>query len=1219
LTLTFEYATDLFDAETVEQLADGYLTLLKGALRDPEQTLSRLPLLDTDARQKMLAPGRGSEAVSTRALVHERVAAQAQRSPASVAVVLDGDALTYGALDARANRLARHLIAHGAGAGTRVGICLPRTPDYLVAVLAVLKAGAAYVPLDPAYPPERLAGMASDAALSGLIVTAQTRGVVNETTWCADLEADRAGIERHSATDPDLGVRAEDAAYLLFTSGSTGRPKGVVVSHANLSHALAGWQSAYDLKPGEAHLQMASAAFDVFTGDWVRALGTGGRLVLCPREVLLDPPALLGLLRAADVRVAEFVPAVIRPLLEHCRAVGANLPALRLLIVGSDTWYGSELRALRRISAPGTRLINSYGVAEATIDSCWFEASVATVDGPVPIGTPFPGVAAYVLDVQGEPVPRGVAGELCIGGGGVAAGYWNDAALTAEKFAPDRYAGTAGARLYRTGDRARWNLTGQLELLGRSDAQFKLRGFRIEPAEIEACLTALPGVAAAAVGLQKPAGAEPRLVAWVVPRYEPVLRDRLQQALRRRLPEPLVPAAFVWLPALPLTPNGKVDRRLLAALPAEAPTRAAVAAEAAPASATEALICQLYADVLGVASIGRDEDFFRAGGHSLLATRLVARLREALQAELPLRAVFETPTPRGLAAAVGQSGAVLQPGPVARSRPAGESVPLSPMQQRLWFLERLQPGTGAYHLHWLLRLRGPLDRAALQAAVAALLARHEVLRTAFVEQAGVPAQVISPPFPVPAGAALVATSADLRTLIAQPFNLAAAPLLRVHVLAKGPEDHQLLIVMHHLIADGWSFSVLSRELAAVYNAACRGAAAPLPALPLQYADYALWQQDALASGQLEQQLKFWRIALAGAPPLLALPGDVPVDGGRPAVAGSRGAWDERIVPAETIAALRELAVAQGGTLFMALLAGFKAVLGRLAGVDDVLVGTPVAGRTHRVLEDLIGFFVNTLVIRTDLKGEPTFRELLGRVRQTTLRAFDHADVPFEKLVEVLNPRRSLAHSPLVQVLFALHNQPQLPLELDGLQVTTETVAGDRVKFDLNLHAAEEGGAVRLALAWRTDLYSAEAIRHLLDHYLALLKGVVVAPDVPLTIAAAGAALAATPVTAAAKVAPAAAGTGEIEMALSGIFRELLGVPAGVSDDFFELGGHSLLATRLVAAIADRLGIELPLVSVFEAPTIRGLASRVSKLRAESLPALTQIPRLLRRPDPGRVP
>jgi acyl carrier protein len=695
----------------------------------------------------------------------------------------------------------------------------------------------------------------------------------------------------------------------------------------------------------------------------------------------------------------------------------------------------------------------------------------------------------------------------------------------------------------------------------------------------------------------------------------------------------MVPSVFIDVPALPLTPNGKVDRAALAGLTV-APSVTRPALTSVPENPTEATLCRLYGELLGMDTIGVEDDFFRAGGHSLLATRLVARLRAELKLEVPLRLLFELPTPRGLAAALvagladPQRHRTMLRAPSRRARASRDAVPLSAMQQRVWFLERLQPGTPAYHLHWLLRIHGPLDRAALQAALTALVARHEVLRTAFSERAGVPGQVIAPHVDVPVELMSGADAAPIRELIARPFNLAAAPLLRVTLLESGTEDHRLLIVMHHLIADGWSFSVLSRELAAVYNAVRQDRRVMLPELPLQYADYALWQQETIASGNLSRQVDFWRHTLADAPPLLRLPAGAGTEGPGAGIRDSHGAWIERRVPAATLDALRELAGAQSCTLFMVLLAGFKAVLGRLAGTTDVLVGTPVAGRSHRELEDLVGFFINTLVLRTDLAGDPTFTQLLGQVRQTTLQAFDHADVPFEKLVEVLQPRRSLAHSPLVQVLFALHNQPQQPLELDALRITPENVASDSAKFDLNLHAAEEGTTLRLSLAWRTGLYSAEAANSLLDHYVGLLQRLVEAPDAGLSIllepvpAAQGRPL---PPTDSLTVAPGdvvlpRAAPGPVEVALGEIWNALLGCrEIGLDDDFFAAGGHSLLATRLIASIADRLGVELPLISVFEAPTIRTLSVRVAERQAAAPRGLAPIPRLPRQADHGGAP
>jgi acyl carrier protein len=508
--------------------------------------------------------------------------------------------------------------------------------------------------------------------------------------------------------------------------------------------------------------------------------------------------------------------------------------------------------------------------------------------------------------------------------------------------------------------------------------------------------------------------------------------------------------------------------------------------------------------------------------------------------------------------------------------------------------------------------------------VDAVVARHEALRTVFVERSGVPGQLIAPPLRIPVRV-LGATDADARAadLIARPFDLTTGPLVRITLLEAGRQDHRLLIVIHHLVADGWSFGILARELATAYNAACRGSAATLPALPLQYADYALWHRDALEDGRLGRQLAYWREALAGAPPVLELPGAPARTASGPD--GASGEWAGRTVPAATLNGLRELAAAEGCTLFMVLLAAFKALLGRLAGRSDIVVGTPIAGRSHRALEELVGFFVNTLVLRTSLDGEPTFRQLLGRVRHTSVQAFEHANVPFERLVEDLKPARSLAHSPLVQVLFALHNQPRQPLELDGLEASVETVATDTVKFDLNLHAAEEGGELQLALAWRTSRYGAKAMHGLLDHCADLLGRAAADPDrplaellrdVPAPCRAVQTAVAATGVARGPDI------EGSAEFTVTGatlrdIWVALLGRrDVGLDDDFFVLGGHSLLATRIVAAVAERLGVELPLVSLFEAPTIRQLARRVEDRRAAAGPAIAAIPRLPRRPDPG---
>jgi amino acid adenylation domain-containing protein len=1242
--LIFEYATDLYTAQSIEQLADSYLCLLDAIVTSPQQVISRLPLLDEAGRQHLLEDLNPPVFAVSFVPVHETIAANAARWPDAPAVSLAGISLSYTELEARANRLAHFLLAQGLPAGARVGICLPRELSYPVAVLAVLKAGAAYVPLDPDYPPARLAAMADDADLALLLVDKKTRNCFAAgDTRLLQPDALPMELDQCAASPPVVRVSADDMAYLLYTSGSTGKPKAVMVTHGNLASALSAWLKVYALQPGESHLQMASAAFDVYTGDWVRALGSGGRLVLCPRETLLEPQALLALLIREDIAVAEFVPAVIRLLLAHVAANDAQLPPLRLLIVGSDLWFAAEAAALRARCIPGTRVFNSYGVAEATIDSTCFEVGDdMPATGPVPIGRPLANTRLYVLDAHGTPVPVGVPGELCIGGAGVARAYFGQPALSAGKFLADPFVGMPGARLYRSGDRARWRHDGSLELLGRTDFQFKLRGFRIEPGEVEARLMEHPAIRHAVVGRRETAAGDAQLVAWIVRNDPAVPVADLRPELQASLPDYLVPNIYVTLPALPLNPNGKIDR---SALPE--PQWDAMSPRPMPVSArtpVEGAVCALFAEVLGRTAVGVHDDFFACGGHSLLATRLVARIRDALQVELPLRVIFSAPTPAGIAAALAAiqtSGRVLAPdlscyGQHPGAPPAAMPVPLSAMQQRLWFLDRLQPGSRGYHLPWAVRLRGQLDRQALQTAVDTLIARHALLRTRFVENDGLATQQVLDIADVPGGwisVEFVALNdidpqqAATGFLQGLHFDLASGPLWRLRVLEIAPDDQLLVMVMHHIIADGWSLSVLNRELSIAYQAALSGTAAAFSPLPLQYADYARWQADWLASGELSRQLDFWREELRGAPMRLSLPLDQPHE----SIGAAKGLWHHCVLPAHSCAALHELARAQGCTLFMVLLAALDVLLGRHAGSEDVLVGTPLAGRPHTELEGLIGFFLNTLVLRTELRGDPAFSELLLRVRRLTLDAYAHADVPFEKLVEALAPERSLRHSPIVQVLFTLHNQPRAPLALAGLEAEPVLVGGEAAKFDLSVHVAEEAGGLDIAFAWRSELFSRPRIESLAADFLALLEAVAEAPETRLSSLLPGVSAplraAEARSTRATESLPDTAVPGvpasradipppnELEMQLAEIWQSLLPVASiAPDDDFFAIGGHSLLATRMIARIADRLGVELPLISVFEAPTIRGLAQRVAAAGPRRPAAADVIPRLERRAE-----
>jgi amino acid adenylation domain-containing protein len=1219
ITVTFEYATDLFDRSTVAGWATQYLTLLAAALADPGTPVTRLPLLDATAQAAMLAelaPAVPAAIASAAALpVTLLVADQARRDPGAEAARRGDEVLSYGDLDSAATHLACRLRAAGVGPGDRIGIGLPRSPGYLVAVLGVLKSGAAYVPLDPGYPEARLAWLIGDAGLR-LVIGAAALGAAAAGT--VDPAVGRGGdFAAADLPPPD----PDSTAYLLYTSGSSGKPKGVMVSHRNLAATAAAWRATWPLRPGQVHLQMASSAFDVFTGDWVRALTSGGRLLFCPRETLLDAAALLDLWRSGGVQVAEFVPAVIRGILDELDRTGAGLPPIELLIVGSDTWHRRQYARLRARAAAGTRVINSYGVAEATIDSSWFEASPDESlddDRPLPIGRPFPGTRLYVLDEHGGLLPDGVPGELWVAGTGVAQGYWQRPAETAARFRADPF--VPGGRAYRTGDGARRRPDGQFELLGRLDGQVKLRGFRIEPGEIEAALLADPRVTAAAVVLRTDPGRAAMLVGYCTLAAADGDTDAaaLLAGLRTRLPDYLVPAALVVLPALPCSPNGKVDR---AALPM--PSLDVASTARAPATALEAEVAAQVATLLGLPAVAPDADFFALGGHSLLAARLVARLRERFRIALPLRCVFEAPTPAGLAARIElQRAAGLPAGPALVPRPPGARVPLSLPQQRLWFLHRLQPGSSAYHIQWSVRLLGEVDRVSLQGAVDAVVSRHESLRTVFVAGAeegtaeqqvlasvGVPVEWLAAPGLDDEGVAGL-----LAALARRPFDLGRGPLLRLTVLATGPGEQVLVVVIHHIVADGWSLALLATELSSAYAALRSGGSPAWSPLPLQYGDWALWQRQWLAGPEPARQLAYWREALAGAPPVLDLQGDLP----RPAQPAGRGAWQTVRIDAALVRAVESLALQSGCTPYMVLLAAYALLLGRYGGTEDVVVGTPVAGRGQVALEGLIGFFVNTLVLRVGLGGNPTVAELLGRVRGVVLGALEHQDLPFEKLVEVLNPPRSLSHPPLLQVLFVYHSQPPATLRLDGLEVRQGFAAGDAVKLDLALHVGPDGDGLVAAIGYDTDLFTGGWIGRFAADWLAVLRGLVTTSDGVGGIAG-------DPATPRLRAVPAIAAPGpgepiivaaELLDGLRDLWRGLLGrSEVADDDDFFALGGHSLLALRLLARIQATFGVELPPIAVFEQPTLRGLAARVAAGGALPAAAAQPIPRRPRSPRP----
>jgi amino acid adenylation domain-containing protein len=1096
LAASLQYNADLFDRERVRGMLGHFRNLLAEVVADPERHVSRLDILGEDERRLQLVEWNQTRSeYSTESCAHELFEAQAEKNPQALAVTSRQERLTYEQLNRLANRLAHRLRRLGVGPETPVCVLLESSPEMVVSVLAVLKAGGAYVPLDPAYPRERLAYMISDSAAP--VVITRRRDIVPRD--CAArvlaLDEDWDSIAVESEANPPAAAQAGNLAYVIYTSGSTGRPKGVCVTHGSLLNLVTWHQQAYGVTSGDRATQLASPAFDASVWELWPYL-TAGASVHIPDEAGRASAAYLWEWIVSEEITVCFLPTPLaEALIEEVSLEGPH--ALRALLTGGD-----KLQRAPRSPLPFA-LVNHYGPTECTVVAT--RAAVAPdpeSDTPPPIGRPVANTRAYVLDTRLGPVPSGARGELYLGGDGLARGYLGRPSLTAERFVPDPFSTEPGARLYRTGDVVRHLSDGRLEFVGRADHQVKVRGFRIELGEIEAALLRHEGVRDCVVAARGEGAARKVLVAYVVARDESatLAAAELRSFLKEKLPDYMIPQSFVPLAALPLTPNGKVDR---AALPEPAEVATEADGPATPLTPVEELLAGIWARTLGVAEVRADDNFFELGGHSLLAAQVAARVRQSFPVELPLRSLFETPTLRALAAQLEEAmraggGRTPQPPLVAilRDRP----LPLSPAQQRLWFLDRLEPNNSIYNLPAAVLLRGALDLSALTRALNEIVRRHEVLRTTFVAQEGRPAQFIASSLelelPLVDLSALhpAERESEAARLIDEeahaPFDLAAGPLLRTRALRLGAEEHVLLFNMHHIVSDGWSVGVLVRELRVLYEAYSVGGDSPLPELTLQYADFADWQQQLLADGHLEEALAYWRERLRTPPAVLELPTDRP----RPAVQTYHGASETVTLPAALRDSLKRLSLAEGVTLYMTMLAAFKVLLARHTGQNDITVGAPVAGRDSVEVEHLIGFFVNTLVLRTDLSGDPTFGELLGRVRETALGAYLHQNVPFEKLVEEMHKSRDLSHPPLFQVMFAMNNAADAAPELPGLSATRLDVETRTAKFDLLMYCEEEeDGGLKFRLEYNTDLFDRETARLLLSRWENLLAGVAADP------------------------------------------------------------------------------------------------------------------------------
>ena len=1147
LSLNIWYDCRRFDSATIIRMLEHFQTLLEGMVANPEQRLKDMPLLTQAERHQLLVDWNGTQVnYSQGQCIHQLFEAQVERTPDAVAVIFEGEHLTYQELNLRANQLAHYLQKLGVKPEVLVGIYVERSIDLVVGILGILKAGGAYVPLDLAYPQERLAFILQDARMPILLTQQQlVKGLPEDQTQIVCLDTDWQSISQESLENPISQSTDENLAYVIYTSGSTGQPKGVLVNHANVTRLFAATQSWFHFNEQDVWTLFHSIAFDFSVWELWGALLHGGKLVIVPYLVSRSPRDFYNLLCQEQVTVLNQTPSAFRQLMravgevggaggtggETCTSLDGNLVSaspdkqalgrlaknlcLRLIIFGGEALEPQSLKPwFDRYGDKFPQLVNMYGITETTVHVTYRPLTAADTSrmGSV-IGRSIPDLNIYLLDKHFSPVPIGVPGELYVSGAGVARGYLNRPELTTERFISNPLSINPSERLYKSGDLAHYLSNGEIEYLGRIDDQVKIRGFRIELGEIEAVLGQYSGVRETVVLVRVARPGDKQLVAYIVPNSEQApTSSELRNYLKGQMPEYMVPSAFVMLEALPLTPNGKVDRR---ALPAPDTLRPELdEAFVASRTSVEELLAGIWSQVLNLERVGIHDNFFHLGGHSLLATQVMSRVYKTFQIELPLRCLFELPTIAGLAehietAIKAGSGLAVSPlEPVSRDK----DLPLSFAQQRLWLLNQLEPNNPLYNVHAAVRLTGLLNVAALEQSFNEIVRCHEVLRTRFVTVDGQPFQVVEPTLTltlpvvdlrsrsVSGGHSLPPTERETKVQnLAQeeanrPFNLAECPLLRCLLLQLDENEYVLLLTMHHIVSDAWSVGVLIREIGELYKAFSANKPLPLTELPIQYADFAVWQREWLQGEILKTQLTYWQQQLEGAPPLLQLP----TDRARPKVRSFQGTTRSLILPKPLTEDIKNLGDREGVTLFMTLLAAFKTLLYCWSRQDDIIVGSPIANRTRSELEGLIGFFANTLVLRTDLSNNPSFRELLGRVRDRTLEAYRHQDLPFEKLVEELQPERNPSYNPLFQVWFVLQNTPVQSLELPDLNISALDIDSNRAKHDLRLELEESEEGLKGSFGYRVDLFNPETITRIAEHFEILLRQITTHPNTKIS-------------------------------------------------------------------------------------------------------------------------
>ncbi|UOE51898.1 non-ribosomal peptide synthase/polyketide synthase [Mucilaginibacter sp. SMC90] len=1085
LNFTFNYNADLLETSYVQSIVDQFAYVLKQIIDGAAKNINDISTL-TPAEVLVLNEFNNTVAsYPANENIVSLFEAQVEKTPDAVALLFNDKWLTYSELNRRSNQLARYLQLHGVTKETLVPICLERSFEMLIGILGILKAGAAYIPVDPEYPVERIAYMLDDSAAKIVLSSAAGISKLQENTLqVIELDKDWESISSQDHSNLDTVITTDQLAYVIYTSGSTGKPKGAMNEHGGVVNRLTWTQSYFGLTAADTILQKNTFSFDVSVWELLWPVLTGAKLVFAKPGAQGDSLYLKSIIESQNVTLLHFVPSMLSVFLLDIEK--GDCPELKHVLCSGEALTTAQVKLFRN-KLPHVALHNLYGPTEAAIDvTYWSDLEKDPNINIVPIGKPVWNTQIHIRDKSGELSPIGVPGEICIGGVQVARGYLNQPALTKEKFITDPYREGPNARLYRTGDQGRWLADGNIEYLGRIDDQVKIRGYRIELGEIEQVLQQHENVRQTVVLAKADKQGTKRLSAYVVMEEAVYDKQKLQDYLSERLPEYMVPRLWVRLDSLPLTPNGKTDKK---ALPeAEAGHEETYTA---PETGTEKQLAKIWEELLGVEQVGTGDNFFELGGHSLLAMRVISQVRRELNKELKIRDLFVYPTIAELSKQLEVEESTTE-GTIQRAEPRPEYIPLSYSQERLWFIDRLE-GSIPYHISAVLKLQGNVNTTALEKALKTVAERHEILRTVIREHEGQGYQYIKANNWSLKQSHLNDSEAGLQDYIAKetvrPFDLSQDDMLRAELIVTGQDEYVLLLMLHHIVADGWSMPVLVSEFSQLYNDYNNNKIPELKAPEIQYADYAIWQRAYLNGEKLQSKLAYWQDKLAGTAML-----ELPADHARGALQSNAGAIYEFTIGKEQAARLQKISLERGATLYMTLLSVFKVLLYRYSGQEDICVGTPVANRDREETAGLIGFFVNTLALRTILNGEETFTELLSKVKQTTLEAYGHQEVPFEKVVEAVVKERDLNRGPLFQVMFALQNTGAVPmLELGDIKITSEKPGDQSSKYDLSYNAEETKDGIHIVAEYNTDLYEAETIARMAGHYEELIKAVTEAP------------------------------------------------------------------------------------------------------------------------------